>query len=110
MKHVAKSALATAFLLTTADDKTAVSLINEITHNALQRLQTEYELSKKAVQSGTEKAKEQHILEVWGDWYVKALGTAGDISAKDGGKRVQQAIEKGKQQIQQQTATYISQL
>lgn len=110
MKHVAKSALATAFLLTTADDKTAAALISEITHNALQRLQTEYELSKKAVQSGTEKAKEQHILEVWGDWYVKALGAASDISVKDGGKRVQQAIEKGKQQIQQQTATYISQL
>jgi aminopeptidase YwaD len=110
MKHVAKSALATAFLLTTADDKTAASLINEITRNALQRLQTEYELSKKAVQSGTDKAKEQHILEVWGDWYVKALDAAIDISVKETGKRAQQAIEKGKQQIQQQTAAYISQL
>jgi aminopeptidase YwaD len=110
MKHVAKSALATAFLLTTADDKTAVSLIKEITYNALQRLQTEFELSKKAVQSGTDKAKEQHILEVWGNWYVKALSAASDISVKDGGKRVQEAIEKGKQQIQQQTAGYISQL
>jgi aminopeptidase YwaD len=110
MKHVAKSALATAFLLTTADDKTAASLINEITRNALQRLQTEYELSKKAVQSGTDKAKEQHILEVWGDWYVKALGTADDISVKGTGKRAKQAIEKGKKQIQQQTAAYISQL
>jgi aminopeptidase-like protein len=107
MKHVAKSALATAFLLTTADDKTAASLINEITRNALQ---TEYELSKKAVQSGTDKAKEQHILEVWGDWYVKALDAAIDISVKETGKRAQQAIEKGKQQIQQQTAAYISQL
>jgi aminopeptidase YwaD len=110
MKHVAKSALATAFLLTTADDKTAESLINDITRNALQRLQTEYELSKKAVQSGTDKAKEQHILEVWGDWYVKALGATNDIPARETGKRVQQAIEKGKQQIQQQTAKYISQL
>lgn len=110
MKHVAKSALATAFLLTTADDKTAISLINDITRNALQRLQTEFELSKKAVQSGTDKAKEQHILEVWGDWYVKALGTTNDITVKEAGKRVQEAIEKGKQQIQQQTASYISQL
>ncbi|MCS3796668.1 hypothetical protein GGD38_002006 [Chitinophagaceae bacterium OAS944] len=110
MKHVAKSALATAFLLTTADDKTAASLIDDITRNALQRLQIEFELSKKAVQSGSDKAKEQHILQVWGDWYVKALTTATDIPAKGNGKRVQQAIEKGKQQIQQQTASYISQL
>lgn len=110
MKHVAKSALATAFLLTTADDKTAASLIDDITRNALQRLQIEFELSKKAVQSGTDKAKEQHILQVWGHWYVKALTTAFDIPAKGSGKRVQQAIEKGKQQIQQQTTNYISQL
>ncbi len=110
MKHVAKCALATAYLLTTADNKTAVALINEITRNALQRLQTEYDLSKKAVQQGSEKAKEQHILEVWNSWYIKALSAAIDIPTGGAGKPVQLAIEKGKQQIQQQTATYISQL
>jgi aminopeptidase YwaD len=110
MKHVAKCALATAYLLTAADNKTAVALINEITRNALQRLQTEYDLSKKAVQQGSEKAKEQHILEVWNSWYIKALAAAIDIPPGGAGKPVQQAIEKGKQQIQQQTATYISQL
>ena len=110
MKHVAKSALATAYLLTTADNKTAVALIGDLTRNALQRLQTEYELSKKAVQQGTEKEKEQHILEVWNNWYIKALACAIDIPAGDAGKTVQQAIEKGQQQLQQQTAVYISQL
>ncbi|OQP46703.1 M28 family peptidase [Niastella populi] len=110
MKHVAKSALATAFLLATADDRTAVALIKELTRNALQRLQTEFELSKKAVQAGEDKAKEQHILEVWGNWYVKAVNAAIDIPAREAGKTVQQAIEKAKQQIQQQTTTYISQL
>jgi hypothetical protein len=110
MKHVAKSALATAYLLTTADDKTATALINDITRNALQRLQTEYELSKNAVQQGKDKTNEQHILEVWSNWYLKALASAIDIPVKGVGKPVQQAIEKGQQQIQQQTATYISQL
>jgi aminopeptidase YwaD len=89
MKHVAKSALATAYLLTTADNKTAATLINEITRN---------------------KAKEQHILEVWSDWYIKALAAAKDISVGGAGKPVLQAIEKGQQQIQQQSALYISQL
>ena len=110
MKHVAKCALATAYLLASADNKTAVALINDITRNALQRLQTEYDLSKKAVQQGNEKVNEQHILEVWNSWYIKALAAAIDIPAAGAGKTVQQAIEKGKQQIQQQTATYISQL
>ena len=110
MKHVAKSALATAYLLTTADNKTAVALIGDITRSALQRLQTEYELSKKAVQQGIEKEKEQHILEVWNNWYIKALASAIDIPAGEAGKTVQQAIEKGQQQLQQQTAVYISRL
>ena len=110
MKHVAKSALATAFLLATADDRTAVALIKDLTRNALQRLQTEFELSKKAVQAGVDKAKERHILEVWANWYVKAVDAAIDIPAREAGKTVQQAIEQGKQQIQQQTTDYISQL
>jgi hypothetical protein len=110
MKHVAKSALATAFLLTTADNKTAVALIKDITRNALQRLQTEYELSKAAVQAGKEKAKEQHILEVWRDWYVKALACTIDIPAGEAGKQVQQAIVKGQEQIKELTATYIATL
>jgi aminopeptidase YwaD len=110
MKHVAKSALATAFLLTTADNKTAVALIKDITRNALQRLQTEFELSKAAVQAGKEKAAEQHILEVWADWYVKALACAIDIPAAEAGKQVQQAIEEGQKQVQQQAAMFISQL
>jgi aminopeptidase YwaD len=110
MKHVGKCALATAFLLTTADNKTAEALINDITRNALQRLQTEFALSKAAVQAGKEKANEQHILEVWRDWYLKALACAIDIPAVEVGKKVKQAIEKGQQQVQEQTAKYISQL
>ncbi len=48
MKHVGVSALATAYLLTQADQKTAVALISDITANALQRLQTECALSKES--------------------------------------------------------------
>jgi len=110
MKHVAKSALATAFLLTSADNKTATALIKELTRNALQRLQTEYELSKEAVLAGKEKATEQHILEVWRDWYLKALACTIDIPAGEAGKSVKEAIEKGQQQVQQKAADYISQL
>jgi hypothetical protein len=110
MKHVAKSGLATAYLLTTANDKTAIALIQELTRNALQRLQTEFELSKKAIQSGSDKTKEQHILEVWRDWYVKALATTVDIPVGAAGKGVRAAIEAGQQRIQQQTADDVGRL
>ncbi|THU41300.1 M28 family peptidase [Niastella caeni] len=110
MKHVAKSALATAYLLTTADNKTAVALINDITRNALKRLETEFNLSIKAVQEGNDKAKEKHILEVWSDWYIKALACTIDIPAGEAGRKVREAIEKAQQHIRQQTAVYISQL
>lgn len=110
MKHVAKSALATAYLLTTANDKTAAALIKDITRNALERLQTEFDLSKQVVQAGGDKAKEQHILEVWRDWYVKALATAIDIPVGGAGRRVRQAIEKGQQLVRQKTTEYVSQL
>jgi aminopeptidase YwaD len=110
MKHVGKSALATAWLLTTANEKTAVSLINEVTRNALQRLQSEFELSKKAVQQGNNKAQEQHILEVWSNWYSKALDAAIDIAVTGNHTAVTKAISEGKQKIQQQTELYIAQL
>ncbi|WP_207511965.1 M28 family peptidase [Longitalea luteola] len=108
MKHVAKSALVTAYLLATANDKTAAALIKDITRNALQRLRTEFELSQKAVQTGGDKAKEQYILQVWSDWYVKALATAMDIPARKPGQRVRQAIVDGQKLVQEQAASYMS--
>lgn len=110
MKHVGKAALATAYLLTTANSKTAISLINDITGSALQRLKTEFELSKTAIQQGGDKTKEQHILEVWRDWYIKAIDATTDISVQGSNDSIKAAIDKAIQKIQQQTATYIGEL
>jgi hypothetical protein len=110
MKHVGKSALATAYLLTTADTKTAVALVNDVLHSALQRLQTEYNLSKAVVQQGGDKAKEQHILEVWSNWYTKAIEAAADIPVTGADAAVKKAIAAAQQKIQQQTAAYTGQL
>jgi hypothetical protein len=110
MKHVGVSALATAFLLTSADSKTAVALINDVTGNALQRLQTEFNLSKTAIQQGGDKQLEKHILEVWADWYCKALDTAADISFNGADAAVTNAIVLAQQHIRQQLMRYIEQL
>jgi hypothetical protein len=110
MKHVANSALATAYLLTTANDKTATALIKDLTRSALQRLQTEFDLSKKAIEAGGDKAKEQHILEVWRDWYLKAIAAATDIPVGEAGKGVKAAIEEGQRKVTEQTGVFVGQL
>ena len=79
MKNVGVSALAAAFTLCAADENTAMALIDEVTQNAIDRLQIEFALSKEAIQKGAVTEKEQHILEVWNNWYQVALAKMIDI-------------------------------
>ncbi|AXY76093.1 peptidase M28 [Paraflavitalea soli] len=108
MKHVGLSALVTAYLLTQADQKTTVALIKDITANALQRLQTECVLSKEVIQKGGDAAAEKHILEVWRDWYLAALGKTTDIAVKGAGKKITSAIAKAQKQVTDQAAKCIA--
>ena len=110
MKHVGISALLTAYLLASADLKTAKALIGDIEQNALNRLQTEFTLSKESVGNGKKKEDEQHILEVWRDWYLKAIGAAADIDVKGENGTISKAIELSQKKIAQQVAAYISKL
>ena len=73
MRNVGISALATAFGLASADETTVAHIIDELLANAIDRLQTEFALSEKAVKGGADAAKEKHILEVWANWYVAAF-------------------------------------
>lgn len=109
MKHVGVSALATAYLLTQANSKTAVALIRDIAANALQRLQTECALSKEVIQKGGDAATEKHILEVWRDWYLTALDKTTDIAVKGPDKRITKAITRARQQIRDEAAKCMAQ-
>jgi hypothetical protein len=79
MKNVGVSALATAFTLTSADEATALYLIDEVKTNAFERLGVEYELSKAAIAKGASVKDEQHIIEVWTAWYKVAIEKMTDI-------------------------------
>ena len=98
MKNVGISALATAYTLASADETTTIQLIEEIQNNAIERLTTEYELSKEAIDKGSLIAKEQHILEVWASWYKVALAKMSDIHTKGSTKiikaKIAEAIHK----------------
>lgn len=110
MKHVGVSALATAFLLTGARQETAIALINDIKANAIQRLQTELALSKAAVQQGGDKETEKHILQVWTDWYIKALATTHDIAAAGHREKINKVIAEAQQQVREKLAACLQQL
>ncbi|MEO8174316.1 MAG: M28 family peptidase, partial [Sediminibacterium sp.] len=108
MKNVGVSALASAFTLCSADEATTISLIDELTKNALNRLQAEYVLGKEALQTGSTTDKETHILQVWSDWYKTALGKMSDINVKGETVAIQKKIYAAQANINRVTASYIS--
>ncbi|MES2003235.1 MAG: M28 family peptidase [Bacteroidota bacterium] len=103
MKNVGISALATAFTLCEADERTALVLIDELRRNAVERLDTEFALSKEAIQKGESAEKEQHILNVWSDWYVKAIAKMEDINTKGITPAVQKKIADAQKEITAKT-------
>ncbi|MDB5209730.1 MAG: peptidase [Sediminibacterium sp.] len=107
MKNVGVSALAAAFTLCSANEATALSLIDEISKNALDRLQAEYTLSKEALQNGSTAEKEQHILKVWSDWYKTALGRMSDINVGGVTIKIQKKIEEAQSNIGAKTDSFV---
>jgi aminopeptidase YwaD len=105
MKNVGISALAAAYTLCAADENTSLLLIDEVTKNALDRLQVEYALGKEALQKGSTRETEQHILEVWSDWYVKAISKMTDINAGGVTSTIQKKIEASIKQISSKTGS-----
>jgi hypothetical protein len=100
MKNVGVSALATAFLLASADENATILLIEELRNNAEQRLKVEFELSQKAVYEGGKLEDETHILEVWASWYKDAIGKMDDICATGSTKKISDKIKASQASVQ----------
>jgi hypothetical protein len=103
MKNVGISALATAITLTSADEVTALFLIDEVYKNASERLSTEYQLSKEALAKGSGVKREQHILEVWATWYKEAISKMTDIAVNGSTENIRKKIAEAKNNIEQKT-------
>ncbi len=108
MKNVGVSALAAAYTLCAADESASLALIDEITKNATDRLETEYALSKTALQNGSTLEKEQHILQVWSDWYKTALSKMSDINTDGVTKAIEKKIEGSKDTVGKKTDALIN--
>ena len=100
MKNVGVSALATAYVLAAADEKTTLTLIDELTANALNRLDVEASLSKDIVGKGGNVGEEQHILDVWTSYYTAALDKMTEIPVKGTTKKIETKIAEAKTILQ----------
>lgn len=110
MKNVGISGLTAAYTLISADENTATATITQVKNDALVRLKTEFELSKKAISEGKSASEEKHILEVWCKWYVDALATIASMPVKKETTRVGSAIKFATIEIEKQTKLYLDEL
>lgn len=110
MKNVGVSALTAAYTLVTADENTAINTVKKVKNDALIRLKTEFELSKKAVADGKALADEQHIIAVWGKWYTDALATINSMPVKKETTKVGSAIKVATLELDKQVQAYLGEL
>ena len=93
MRNVATCALASALLLTTADERATLGLLRIVTQAALWRLAAELELSRAAVEQGADVAAQQRIVEAWVDWYSGALRSLNEVQVGGSSPGTQSAID-----------------
>lgn len=106
MKNVGVSALATAYTLTSADENTNLVLIDEVTNSAVERLETEYNLSRNAILNGNSAKEEQHILDVWTSWYDKALEKMSEINTSGSTEKIKQKIKEAQNTLQEKNKVF----
>ncbi len=110
MKNVGVSALVSAMILTTVDEKVSIFLIEEIKQSAFKRLQIESTLSKEVVLKGGNKETEKHILDVWGKYYEEAIGKMENLQVGGSNEKVMQAISLAKNSVHEKTQQYLRDL
>lgn len=110
MKNVGISGLTAAYTLISADENTAIATVSQVKADALVRLKTEFELSKKAIANGKAASDEKHIIEVWCKWYLDALATINKMPVKAETTKVGSAIKFATNEIEKQTKAYLVEL
>jgi aminopeptidase YwaD len=110
MKNVGVSALASALVLTSMNEATALFLVNELKETAFRRLEVEVALSKEALLKSGTREKEVYIVETWGRYYQDALGKMEDLQAGGNSTAVAQAIAAAQNAVKTKTLQHIAAL
>ena len=110
MKNVGISALTAAYALISADENMASSTVAQVKADALTRLKTEFDLSKKAIADGKSADDEKHIIETWSKWYIDALATINKMPVKSETTRIGSSIKVATLEVDKQTKAYLAEL
>ena len=110
MSNVGNTAAVVASTLASADSATAKFVIDETERAALQRLATEFELSRKAIAEGGKLEHEVLILTTWTEWYVNAIRSIRDLEAGGPSPGTTTAIEAAATAIHGAGLNYLARL
>ena len=109
LKNVGTTALVSGLELLNADENFARKNIRLLKQQAVERLNTETELSKNAIADGSTPGQEIEIIEAWGDWYKRALVSLKDI-VDPVDVKTQKMISEAEEEIAIQTQKHIQRL
>ncbi|RYD79975.1 MAG: M28 family peptidase [Sphingobacteriales bacterium] len=110
MKNVGISALTAAYSLISADENMAAATVAQVKNDALARLKTEFDLSKKAIAEGKSADDEKHIIATWSKWYIDALATINKMPVKPETTRIGSSIKVATLEVEKQTDAYLAEL
>jgi aminopeptidase YwaD len=110
LTNTSNAAIVSALTLTTANGHVARSVIAEVEAAALKRLDVELALSKTALTTGSDLAKERDILETWTDYYVKSIATMSDIEVGGSSAQTKAAIEAAQKKVQAKGSAVLTSL
>ena len=109
LRNVGMSALVSALVLTSADERMSLAVLGELERAALSRLEVEGALSKSAIAGGASPVAERDILDTWASWYRDAIGSTASLQVGGASNVLQGAIESSQQRVrdalQRQLAT-----
>ena len=110
MKNSGIAALVSGLTMASADGATARSIVTELEHAALARIETERKLSADTLAKSGSVPYESHILETWGAWYRDALKTADDIEVGGSSDATKAAIASSVKRVEDATQKAIANL
>lgn len=93
LKNVGVSALASALLLSSGTEETALEVLSLTEKAAIDRLSVEAKLSSRAIDAGNSVFAEREILWAWGYWYGRALPKVIDILVAEPSENLNQEIK-----------------
>ena len=109
LKNVGTAALVSGLQLVNADAAFGQQQLTILKERALQRLNDEHDLSKKAIQNGSPVSAEIEVIQAWEDWYVKSMKSFNDV-LDDSNSVLENEIEKAQGAIQSKSTQYIQSL